>query len=46
MLTRSSLLSLLLIVAIGLVATKTYWLWNGWPLGSAKSEKGQVADRR
>jgi hypothetical protein len=31
MLTRSSLLSLLLIVAIGLVLTKTYWLWTSGP---------------
>jgi hypothetical protein len=42
MLTRSSLLSLLLIVAIGLVLTKTYWLWMSgpWDLpnpGKAKS---------
>src|SRR5262245_57987512 len=31
MLTRSSLLSLLLVVAIGLVVTKTYWLWISGP---------------
>jgi hypothetical protein len=31
MLTRSSLLSLLLIVAIGLVSTKIYWLWTSGP---------------
>src|SRR5215510_786087 len=31
MLTRSSLLSLLLVVAIGLVVTKTYWLWMSGP---------------
>jgi hypothetical protein len=42
MLTRSSLLSLLLIAAIGLVVTKTYWLWMSgpWDLpnpGKAKS---------
>ena len=42
MLTRSSLLSLLLIVAIGLMVTKTYWLWmsDPWDLpnpGKAKS---------
>ena len=42
MLKRSSLLSLLLIVAIGLVVTKTYWLWRSdpWDLpnpGKAKS---------
>ena len=42
MLTRSSLLSLFLIVAIGLVATKIYWLWmlGPWDLptpGKAKS---------
>ena len=40
--TRSSLLSVLLIVAIGLVLTKTYWLWTTgpWDLpnpGKAKS---------
>ena len=29
--TRSSLLSVLLIVAIGLVLTKTYWLWTSGP---------------
>jgi hypothetical protein len=42
LLTRSSLLSLLLIVAIGLAVTKTYWLWisGPWDLptpGKAKS---------
>jgi hypothetical protein len=42
MLKRSSLLSLLLIVAIGLMVTKTYWLWRSdpWDLpnpGKAKS---------
>jgi hypothetical protein len=42
LLTRSSLLSLLLIVAIGLMVTKTYWLWRSgpWDLpnpGKAKS---------
>src|SRR5215475_1436228 len=31
MLTRSSLLSLLLIVAIGLVSTKIHWLWTSGP---------------
>ncbi|HXV84466.1 MAG TPA: hypothetical protein VEG60_31845, partial [Candidatus Binatia bacterium] len=40
--TRSSLLSVLLVVAIGLVLTKTYWLWmtGPWDLpnpGKAKS---------
>ena len=42
MLKRSSLLSVLLVVAIGLVLTKTYWLWvsGPWDLpnpGKAKS---------
>jgi hypothetical protein len=42
MLTRSSLFSLVLVVAIGLVVTKTYWLWMSgpWDLptpGKAKS---------
>jgi hypothetical protein len=31
LLTRSSLLSILLILAIGLVLTKTYWLWSSGP---------------
>ena len=40
--TRSSLLSILLIVAVGLVLTKTYWLWTSGPWdmpnpGKAKS---------
>ena len=40
--TRSSLLSVFLIVAIGLVLTKTYWLWTTGPWempnpGKAKS---------
>ena len=45
MLTRSSLLSLLLIVAIGLVLTKTYWLWisGPWDLPSPRKAKSPIA---
>src|SRR5438093_4085185 len=44
MLTRSSLLSLLLIVAIGLVATKTYWLWMSgpWDLPNPRKAKSPI----
>jgi hypothetical protein len=38
-LTRSSLLTLLLIVAIGLVLAKTYWLWTADPWGLPTSAK-------
>ena len=43
-LTRSSLLSLLLIVAIGLVATKTYWLWMSgpWDLPNPRKAKSPI----
>jgi hypothetical protein len=45
MLTRSSLLSLLLIVAIGLVVTKTYWLWmsDPWDLPNPRKAKSPIA---
>lgn len=44
MLKRSSLLSLLLIVAIGLVVTKTYWLWMSgpWDLPSPAKPKSPL----
>ena len=44
MLTRSSLLSLLLIVAIGLVLTKTYWLWMSgpWDLPNPRKAKSSI----
>jgi hypothetical protein len=44
MLTRSSLLSLLLIVAIGLMVTKTYWLWMSgpWDLPNPKKAKSPI----
>ena len=44
MLTRSSLLTLLLIVAIGLVLTKTYWLWmsDPWDLPSPRKAKSPI----
>jgi hypothetical protein len=44
MLKRSSLLSLLLIVAIGLVATKTYWLWMSgpWDLPNPRKAKSPI----
>src|SRR4029434_10564575 len=44
-LTRSSLLSLLLIVAIGLVVTKTYWLWTTgpWDLPNPRKAKTPIA---
>jgi hypothetical protein len=44
MLKRSSLLSLLLIVAIGLVATKTYWLWRSgpWDLPNPRKAKSPI----
>ena len=42
MLTRSSLLSLLLIVAIGLVVTKTYWLWTTGPLDLPNPRKAKT----
>ena len=44
MLTRSSLLSLLLIVAIGLVLTKTYWLWMSgpWDLPNPRKAKSPI----
>jgi hypothetical protein len=44
MLTRSSLLSLLLIVAIGLVVTKTYWLWTTgpWDLPNPRKAKTPI----
>ena len=41
MLTRSSLLSVLLIVAIGLVLTKTYWLWMSGPWDPPNSRKAK-----
>jgi hypothetical protein len=49
-LTRSSLLSLLLVIAIGLVLAKTYWLWTSgpWDLpnpGKAKSAIGLADDK-
>ena len=45
MLKRSSLLSLFLIVAIGLVATKTYWLWKAgpWDLPNSRKAKSPIA---
>src|SRR6476661_5085082 len=45
MLTRSSLLSLLLVVAIGLVVTKTYLLWMSgpWDLPNPKKAKSPIA---
>src|SRR5215467_5413965 len=45
MLTRSSLLSLLLVVAIGLVVTKTYWLWMSgpWDLPNPRKAKSPIA---
>jgi hypothetical protein len=44
MLTRSSLLSLLLIVAIGLVVTKTYWIWmsDPWDLPNPRKAKSPI----
>jgi hypothetical protein len=39
---RSSLLSLFLIVAIGLVATKTYWLWKAGPWDLPNSRKAKM----
>jgi hypothetical protein len=44
MLTRSSLLSLLLIVATGLVVTKTYWLWTTgpWDLPNPRKAKSPI----
>src|SRR5215475_11555349 len=44
MLTRSSLLSLLLIVAIGLVSTKIYWLWTSgpWDLPNPRKAKPPI----
>jgi hypothetical protein len=43
-LTRSSLLSILLVVAIGLVLTKIYWLWTSgsWELPSPGKPKASV----
>ena len=45
MLTRSSLLSLLLVVAIGSVVTKTYWLWMSgpWDLPNPRKAKSPIA---
>ena len=45
MLTRSSLLSLLLVVAIGLIVTKTYWLWMSgpWDLPNPRKAKSPIA---
>ena len=45
MLTRSSLLGLLLIVALGLVLTKTYWLWMSgpWDLPNPGKAKSPIA---
>jgi hypothetical protein len=45
LLTRSSLLSLLLIVAIGLVVTKTYWLWMSgpWDLPNPRKAKSPIS---
>src|SRR5215475_15016659 len=45
MLTRSSLLSLLLIVAIGLVLTKIYWLWTSgpWDLPNPRKAKSPAS---
>ena len=44
MLTRSSLLSLLLVIAIGLVVTKTYWLWisGPWDLPNPRHAKSPI----
>jgi hypothetical protein len=44
MLTRSSLLSLFLLVAIGLVLTKTYWLWMSgpWDLPNPRKAKSPI----
>lgn len=39
--TRSSLLSVLLIIAIGLVLTKTYWLWTTGPWELPSPGKGK-----
>ena len=39
--TRSSLLSVLLIVAVGLVLTKTYWLWTTGPWEVPSPGKGK-----
>ncbi|HVH90506.1 MAG TPA: hypothetical protein VM783_03875, partial [Candidatus Acidoferrum sp.] len=41
---RSSLLSVLLIVAIGLVLTKTYWLWTSgpWDLPNSGKPKSSI----
>ena len=41
-LTRSSLLSLFLIVAIGLVLTKTYWLWTAGPWDVPNPGRGKA----
>jgi hypothetical protein len=43
-LTRSSLLSVLLIVAVGLVLTKTYWLWTSgpWDLPNPAKPKSSI----
>ena len=45
MLTRSSLLSFLLVVAIGLVLTKIYWIWTSgpWDLPNPKKAKSPIA---
>jgi hypothetical protein len=45
MLRRSSLLRLLLIVAIGLVLTKTHWLWTSgpWDLPNPRQAKSPIA---
>jgi hypothetical protein len=44
MLRRSSLLSLFLLVAIGLVVTKTYWLWisGPWDLPTSRKAKPPI----
>jgi hypothetical protein len=44
MLTRSSLLSLFLLVAIGLVLTKPYWLWMSgpWDLPNPRKAKSPI----
>jgi hypothetical protein len=42
LLTRSSVFSLLLIVAIGLVVTKTYWLWLSGPWDLPTSGKAKL----
>jgi hypothetical protein len=43
-LTRSSLFSLFLVAAIGLVLTKTYWLWMSgpWDLPNARKAKSPI----